>query len=131
MGAYSRSNAHDRGYTGAWRRARLAYLNTHPLCVYCQQAGRITAATVVDHIQPHRGDKVLFWARANWQALCQPCHDRHKAKLERSGAEALVGCGVDGMPLDPAHPWSDRGGQGAQAIAVPNAPATARQNEKR
>lgn len=33
------------------------------------------AATVVDHIIPHRGDQKLFWDRSNWQALCKSCHD--------------------------------------------------------
>nr|WP_313010818.1 HNH endonuclease [Brucella intermedia] len=41
-------------------------------------------ASVVDHIQPHRGNKELFWWRGNWQSLCQPCHDRHKQRQERN-----------------------------------------------
>lgn len=36
-------------------------------------------ANVVDHIKPHRGDKVLFWDSANWQPLCKECHDRKTA----------------------------------------------------
>jgi 5-methylcytosine-specific restriction protein A len=34
----------------------------------------VVAATVVDHIKPHKGDKLLFWQRANWQPLWKPCH---------------------------------------------------------
>ncbi|WP_295219971.1 HNH endonuclease signature motif containing protein, partial [Ruminococcus sp.] len=34
-----------------------------------------TAATVVDHIIPHRGDPHLMWDESNWQALCKSCHD--------------------------------------------------------
>jgi 5-methylcytosine-specific restriction protein A len=30
---------------------------------------------VVDHIVPHKGEKVAFWNRANWQPLCKRCHD--------------------------------------------------------
>ena len=48
----------------------------HPLCAKCRENGKLTPATVVDHIIPHRGDPVLFWDRSNWQPLCKDCHDR-------------------------------------------------------
>ena len=38
--------------------------------------GKLTPATVVDHIVPHRGDPRLFWDEKNWQPLCKECHDR-------------------------------------------------------
>ncbi len=53
-----------------------ARLRRHPLCVRCKAQGRFTAATVVDHIIPHRGDPHLMWDESNWQALCKSCHDR-------------------------------------------------------
>ncbi len=65
----------ERGYGGRWQRARERFLRAHPLCCYCQQSGRVTEATVVDHIQPHQGDQKLFWDESNWQPLCKPCHD--------------------------------------------------------
>ncbi|KXU35859.1 holin [Ventosimonas gracilis] len=94
-----------------WRKARLSFLQRRPLCVLCQQVGQVTAASVVDHIRPHRlgqalqsGQKdsiqqaqALFWDSANWQPLCKPCHDRHKARQERSGQ--LKGCDAQGNPL--------------------------------
>jgi len=54
-----------------------------PLCVMCAAEGRYTKATVVDHIKPHRGDRKLFWDRANWQPLCKAHHDK-KTGLEDS-----------------------------------------------
>lgn len=75
-----RETATQRGYGGAWQRARLAYLQHHPLCVQCESEGKVTAASVVDHITPHKGDKGLFWDSNNWQALCKPCHSRKTAK---------------------------------------------------
>ena len=36
-------------------------LRRHPLCVECMKQGRYVKATDVDHIIPHRGDKILFW----------------------------------------------------------------------
>lgn len=74
--AYQRDSAHKRGYDSRWRRQRKLFLQAHPLCAECQRAGRLTPATVVDHIQPHRGDKRLMWDEANWQPLCKRCHDK-------------------------------------------------------
>lgn len=71
-----RGGAYVRGYDSQWRRARAAFLKKHPLCVQCQKDGRLTPATVVDHIIPHRGDRVLFWDERNWQPLCKDCHDK-------------------------------------------------------
>ncbi len=71
-----RLSANDRGYDSRWRKARLNFLKAHPLCVRCQNDGKLVKATVVDHIIPHRGNKELFWDTDNWQALCKGCHDR-------------------------------------------------------
>lgn len=70
----------ERGYGSKWQRARAAYLEKHPLCVACEKQGIHTLATDLDHIIPHRGDKVMFWRRSNWQGLCSHCH---KAKTAR------------------------------------------------
>lgn len=69
-------SAASRGYNAAWRRASKQFLQVHPLCETCKKEGRYVKATVVDHIQAHRGDQKLFWDRSNWQALCKRCHDR-------------------------------------------------------
>ena len=70
-----RGTAAQRGYGGRWRKARLTFLKRHPLCVDCQKEDRITPATVVDHIIPHKGDRQLFWDSGNWQALCAYHHN--------------------------------------------------------
>lgn len=93
----------ERGYGGRWQKARATFLQRHPLCCYCQSQGRVTAATVVDHKVPHRGDQALFWDRCNWQSLCAKCHSSIKQQLEKSGA--LPGCDVTGAPVDPNHHW--------------------------
>lgn len=74
-----RESATKRGYDGRWRKARMAYLQAHPLCVKCLEEGIPTSATVVDHIIPHRGNYKLFWDKNNWQSLCKRCHDRKTA----------------------------------------------------
>ncbi len=70
------SSAYALGYTRQWSKASKAFLIEHPLCAECQRQGRVTPATEVDHIIPHKGDKQLFWDQDNWQALCHRCHSR-------------------------------------------------------
>ena len=94
----------DSLYGRRWKKARRIYLSTNPTCRYCQQLGKLTEATVVDHITPHRGDAELFWDESNWQPLCQPCHDSVKQRQEKTGP--LVGNDTNGDPLDPAHHWN-------------------------
>jgi 5-methylcytosine-specific restriction enzyme A len=80
-----RPSAARRGYDSRWRRARRPYLARHPLCVRCHAKGHVVAATVVDHMVPHRGDERLFWDQANWAALCKRCHDGKTAREGRWG----------------------------------------------
>lgn len=75
----------DRPYkhlykTKHWQQLRQQVLNHQPLCVACLKAKRITPATVVDHIKPHKGDEKLFYDMNNLQPLCKSCHDRKTAK---------------------------------------------------
>jgi 5-methylcytosine-specific restriction enzyme A len=96
----------ERGYGWQWQQARELYLQAHPLCVMCERMTppRITAACVVDHRIPHRGDPRLFWDRSNWQALCKLHHDSDKQALEKSG-HAPQQIGLDGFPIEaPAGP---------------------------
>lgn len=94
--------------TTRWKKCRLAFLAAHPLCAYCQARGLVTAATIVDHIKPHKGDEKLFFKEANWQALCKTCHDSVKQAEEHG--RLVLGAGTDGEPLDPRHPWNLPGG---------------------
>jgi len=83
MHSSDRASASVRGYDGRWKKARTRFLKAHPLCVECQKQGRLTKATVVDHIIPHRGDAKLFWDEANWQPLCKSCHDHKTMTKDR------------------------------------------------
>ena len=76
-----RGTAAQRGYGRTWQKARAVYLQEHPLCVECQREGRVTPATVVDHIVPHRGNQELFWdVEGNWQSLCAAHHNAKTAR---------------------------------------------------
>lgn len=72
----NRESPSKRGYDRAWQKLRKSFLAANPLCLFCDQAGIIRAAEVVDHIEPIRiaPERRLDWA--NLRSLCKPCHDR-------------------------------------------------------
>ncbi|MBA7611103.1 hypothetical protein ES703_18319 [subsurface metagenome] len=57
-------------YNYLWQKIRKMFLRRNPLCVECLKEGRITPTTVVDHIEPHKGDYDKFWNKDNLQSLC-------------------------------------------------------------
>ena len=90
--------------TARWRRIRADQLTAYPLCATCEKAGRITPATVCDHVDPHRWDEQRFWV-GPFQSLCDTdpwrCHSMVKQREERRGFRREVD--VDGWPTDPRH----------------------------
>jgi 5-methylcytosine-specific restriction protein A len=87
--------------TKRWQIRRSQQLRDHPLCALCLEQHRVTAATVADHITPHRGDYNLFW-HGPLQSLCENCHSRFKQHVEIRGYSNAVD--VHGRPIDPNHP---------------------------
>ena len=85
-----------------WRNLRASVLSEEPLCRMCDQQGRVTAATIVDHIKEHKGNRELFFDRENLQPLCATCHSGRKRMQDRHGYSAA--CDQDGLPLDEGHP---------------------------
>lgn len=94
----------DNLYGRKWRKLRQAFLKTNPLCNYCLEQDKVVAATVVDHITPHKGNIELFYDCNNLQSLCKAHHDKDK-QLEELGKYSTE-CGRDGMPVSPNHPWN-------------------------
>lgn len=91
--------------TAAWKAKRKAQLDVHYLCRMCDAAGLVVAATIVDHVKPHRGDLDLFW-NGDLQSLCKRCHDGAKQRIERGGFDSVTD--LYGYPLDPSHPSNSR-----------------------
>jgi 5-methylcytosine-specific restriction enzyme A len=59
----------------------------------CQrvECGRIesdTSLLVCDHVEPHGGDVVKFWA-GPFQTLCKRCHDGEKQRLEHLSKRSI------------------------------------------
>lgn len=93
--------------TKRWKAIRSQRLNEDPLCKYCMDRGKATPATIIDHINPHRGDEALFFNYLNTQSLCKACHDSVKQSFEKTGT--MKGCNKDGMPIDIGHHWNTGG----------------------
>lgn len=70
--------------TKRWRLIREAQLSAHPLCVMCLEDEVVEAATVCDHVTPHRGSEELFWS-GPFQSLCAHHHNSAKQREERKG----------------------------------------------
>lgn len=101
--------AADRPFynSARWIARRRDQLARHPLCAFClAHDGRVTAATVADHVVPHRGSAQSFF-EGELQSLCAPCHSARKQQIETTGF--MRGFALDGSPLDPAHPWNQTG----------------------
>lgn len=93
--------------TRRWRDIRASQLCHEPSCRMCAAAGRLTPATVCDHIEPHRGDIDKFW-NGPFQSLCDQdpwrCHSRGKQSEEVLGYSKVIG--ADGWPTDGRHPFN-------------------------
>lgn len=89
--------------TRRWQRIRTEQLRAEPLCAMCARQGRVTAATICDHVERHHGDPVKFWS-GPFQSLCKPHHDQEKQQIENRGYSSELG--DDGAPLDPDHPFN-------------------------
>lgn len=85
-----RLTSRQRGYDWRWEKARRVFLKLNPLCLHCRENGFVVSATVVDHVEPHRGDPGLFWDIENWQALCNRCHVGWKQRQEKGELSRLA-----------------------------------------
>jgi 5-methylcytosine-specific restriction enzyme A len=98
-----------------WRRLRRYQLRREPLCAMCLDRGRVTLATIADHVEPHRGNWNKFLT-GKLQSLCKPCHDRDKSFVDKHG-HAPIAIGLNGWPIDP--PKQSGGGAGSKLEESP------------
>ena len=66
-------SADKRGYGREHRRLREQLLREEPLCRMCKAKGRITVATIADHIIPIAKGGAVH-SIENLQAVCVSCH---------------------------------------------------------
>lgn len=102
----NRKSSSQRGYDKHWQKVRFLKLSLNPLCEECEKAGIVRGATMVHHIVPISEDSVIRLDMTNLMSLCEPCHDaKHSGAPE---SKQVAGCGVDGLPIHPGHPWSKK-----------------------
>lgn len=87
-GDHNRPHSRARGYDRTWERLRRMHLNEHPFCVFCERKGRVTVATVADHIQTIEEAPERRLDPTNIQSLCAPCHNGEKQRLDRARLKA-------------------------------------------
>ena len=80
-----------------WRKIRRAQLMKEPLCAMCAERGLSVAASIADHVVPHKGDWHQF-LNGKLQSLCKTCHDSDKRYIDLHG-HARLEFGEDGWPL--------------------------------
>jgi 5-methylcytosine-specific restriction protein A len=80
-----------------WKQIRKQQLHAKPLCERCEAKGRVTAATVVNHVDRHRGNWQRF-ITGPFESLCKSCHDRD-AQAEERGTP-FKDPGPDGWPAE-------------------------------
>lgn len=81
-----RGSASARGYGIEWRRVTRLWMEEDPQRQFCAACHLYAAPgdRAIDHIQPHRGDRVKFWDPANWQTMHIRCHNQKSAR-EKGG----------------------------------------------
>lgn len=74
--------------TARWQRTAAHQLSIEPLCATCLAVGRITPATVCDHVDPDSKLTTEGFFAGPFQSLCDQepwrCHSRAKQLEERA-----------------------------------------------
>lgn len=97
--------------TRRWAKLRALKLAMTPLCEPCQRRGRLTPATVVDHVQAISAGGDPYPDVTVLMSMCPSCHavkTNARDNPHAFGARwkpAFRGCDVHGRPLDPDHPF--------------------------
>jgi len=61
--------------SATWRKIRRYQLEIEPLCRHCRDAGRVTPANEVDHVDGNAFNN----HPENLASMCKPCHSRKTA----------------------------------------------------
>ena len=88
--------------TYRWQKIRKQHMDQHPLCVMCEADGKIVLAKICDHVVPHRGNEIMFYA-GPFQSLCKLHHDSTKQRMEHRRIE--IGGDAQGNPIDKNSHW--------------------------
>lgn len=80
-----RKHIEDMYKTKDWEEYRKRFLSVNPKCYVCG-----VPSTVVDHIEPHKGDLKKFEKLDNHLPLCAKCHNTCTAKFDKYNVPKLI-----------------------------------------
>ena len=83
---------------------RARQLADFPLCAMCLEDGRITPATICNHINKDAKLTEEGFFAGPFNSLCATHHDSTQQRIEKRGHG--IGSDEAGMPLDPKHPFN-------------------------
>lgn len=102
----SQSGNQDSFYSSAeWLAVRRRVLKRDGYCcVRCGASVQGKGLARVDHIVGFKVDRRLALVLSNLRTLCVPCDNAVGGRTKRNSIHG--GCGPDGYPTDPQHPWN-------------------------
>ena len=88
--------------TARWKRTRAEQLARQPLCETCLSMGRITAATVCNHVDKDSKATIEGFYAGPFTSECTPCHNgvvqRDEVRAD-AGKLPIQACRPDGWPV--------------------------------
>ncbi|WP_409839528.1 hypothetical protein [Brevundimonas sp.] len=88
--------------TRRWQRTRKDQLSAHPLCAMCQEGGRVTPATICNHVDKKSKQTEKGFFAGPFNSLCATHHDSTQQRVESREARGMnpqQAFGADGWPL--------------------------------
>jgi hypothetical protein len=82
----------------AWHRRARFQLQREPLCAMCLAEGKVVAARIADHIEPHHNDPIRFW-NGKLQSLCARIATRAGRSSWRTAALTRQSTLMAGRPI--------------------------------
>jgi hypothetical protein len=82
----------------AWHRRARFQLQREPLCAMCLAEGKVVAARIADHIEPHHNDLIRFW-NGKLQSLCARVATRAGRSSWRTAALTRQSTLMAGRPI--------------------------------
>jgi hypothetical protein len=82
----------------AWHRRARFQLQREPLCAMCLAEGKVVAARIADHIEPHHDDPIRFW-NGKLRSLCARIATRAGRSSWRTAALTRQSTLMAGRPI--------------------------------